>query len=77
MYHEVGTAKLSPTQLSFVTVIKSVLKIGDSHKIHIRQEQSKRLNSAHKKGKAYTILFDPYQIEKHGRGVYGNISTKK
>ncbi len=34
------------------------------------------MNSAHKKGKAYTILFDPYQIEKHGAGIYGNISTK-
>ena len=77
MYHEVGIAKLSPAQLSRLRNGHKVrVKIGNAHKINVSQEQLKKLNSAHKKGKAYTILFDPYQIEKHGAGIYGNISTK-
>ena len=77
MYHEVGIAKLSSGQLSRLRNGHKVrVKMGESHKINVSQEQLKKLNSAHKKGKAYTILFDPYQIEKHGAGIYGNISTK-
>jgi hypothetical protein len=77
MYHEVGIAKLSPTQLSRLRNGHKVrVKMGNDHKINVSQEQLKKLNSAHKKGKAYTILFDPFQIEKHGAGIYGNISTK-
>ena len=77
MYHEVGIAKLSKAQLSRLRNGHKVrVKMGDSHKINVSQEQLKKLNSAHKKGKAYTILFDPYQVEKHGAGIYGNISIK-
>jgi hypothetical protein len=77
MYHEVGIAKLSSGQLSRLRNGHKVrVKMGDAHKINVSQEQLKKLNSAHKKGKAYTILFDPYQVEKHGAGIYGNISTK-
>ena len=77
MYHEVGIAKLSPTQISRLRNGHKVrVKMGNAHKINVSQEQLKKLNSAHKKGKAYTILFDPFQIEKHGAGIYGNISTK-
>ena len=77
MYHEVGISKLSSGQLSRLRNGHKVrVKIGDAHKINVSQEQLKKLNSAHKKGKAYTILFDPYQVEKHGEGIYGNISTK-
>ena len=77
MYHEVGIAKLSPAQLSRLRNGHKVrVKMGEAHKIKVSQEQLKKLNSAQKKGKAYTILFDPYQIEQHGAGIYGNISTK-
>ncbi len=77
MYHEVGIAKLSPAQLSRLRNGHKVrVKIGNAHKINVSQEQLKKLNSAHKKGKAYTIVFDPYQIENHGSGVHGNICTK-
>lgn len=77
MYHEVGIASLSPAQLSRLRNGHKVrIKIGSSHKIHLSQEQSKKLNSAHKKGKAYTILFDPFQIEKHKAGIFGNIAVK-
>lgn len=75
MYQEVGIAKLSPAQLSRLRNGHKVrIKIGDSHKINLSKEQYKKLNSAHKKGKAYTVLFDPYQIEKHGTGVFGDIA---
>ena len=54
------------------------VKIGNADKINdVSQEQLKKLNSAHMKGKAYTTLFDQYQIEKHGTGIYGNISTER
>jgi hypothetical protein len=77
MYHEVGIAKLSSAQLSRLRNGHKVrVKMGEAHKIKVSQEQLKKLNSAHKKGKAYTILFDPYQIEKHGAGIYGDIATK-
>jgi hypothetical protein len=77
MYHSVGIASLSPAQLSRLRNGHKVrIKIGSSHKIHLSQEQSKKLNSAHKKGKAYTILFDPFQIEKHKAGIFGDISVK-
>lgn len=75
MYQEVGIAKLSPAQLSRLRNGHKVrIKIGNSHKINLSKEQYKKLNSAHKKGKAYTVLFDPYQIEKHGTGVFGDIA---
>lgn len=77
MYCEVGIAKLSPAQISRLrNGHKTRIKKGDCHKVHLSQEQLKKLNSAHKKGKAYTVLFDPYQIEKHCCGVYGNICAK-
>ena len=77
MYHEVGIAKLSPAQISRLrNGHKTRIKKGDCHKVHLSQEQLKKLNSAHKKGKAYTVLFDPYQIEKHSNGQYGNICCK-
>jgi hypothetical protein len=40
MYHEVGIAKLRPTQLSRLRNGHKVrVKTGDAHKIHISQEQ--------------------------------------
>ena len=70
MYCEVGIAKLSPAQISRLrNGHKTRIKMGDCHKVHLSQEQLKKLNSAHKKGKAYTVLFDPYQVEKHCCGT--------
>ena len=37
------------------------------------QNNIKKLHRAHKHQKAYTIQFDPYQCEKHGEGIFGNI----
>lgn len=77
MYNEVGIAKLSPAQISRLrNGHKTRIKKGDCHKVHLSQEQLKKLNSAFKKGKAYTVLFDPYQIEKHCNGTFGNICVK-
>lgn len=77
MYHQVGISKLSPTQISRLRNGHKVrIKMGNAHQIHLSKEQLKKLTSAHKKGKAYTVLFDPYQIEKHGSGECGNICVK-
>jgi hypothetical protein len=77
MYHPVKIEKLSENQLRRLRNGHSVrVKIGAHHTIHLSEPQIKKLHSAHKHGKASTIVFDPYQIEHHGTGFFGDISTK-
>ena len=76
MYHPIGIQKLSETQLSRLRNGHPVrVKIGSHHKIHLSVPQLKKLHTAHKNGKASTITFDPYQLEAHGSGLFGD-STK-
>jgi hypothetical protein len=66
MYHEIGIERLSPTQISKLLNGHRVrVKHGAGHKIHASQEQHKKIMSAHHKGKAHTLQFDPYQIAQH------------
>jgi len=66
MYHEIGIQKLSPAQISRILNGHGVrVKHGTHHKIHASTEQHKKIMSAHKKGKAHTLTFDPYQIAQH------------
>jgi hypothetical protein len=66
MYHKVGIQKLSPTQISkLLNGHKIRVKHGQGLEIHASQEQHKKIMSAHKKGKAHTMQFDPYQIAQH------------
>ena len=77
MYHKVGIDKLSENQLRRLRNGHSVrVKYGSHHNIHLSEPQIKKLHSAHKHGKATTIVFDPYQIEHHGTGFFGDIATK-
>lgn len=77
MYHQIGIDKLSENQLSRLRNGHSVrVKMGSHHKIHLSVPQLKKLHTAHKNGKASTITFDPYQIEAHGSGVFGDIARK-
>ena len=77
MYHSVGIDKLSENQLSRLRNGHSVrVKLGHHHKVHLSVPQLKKLHAAHKHGKASTISFDPYQMEAHGSGLFGDIARK-
>ena len=77
MYHEVGIQKLSENQLSKLRNGHSVrIKIGNHHRIALSLQQLKKLHKAAQKNAATTISFDPYQMEKHGAGILGDIAKK-
>ena len=75
MYEAIGIQKLSENQLRKLLKGEPVrIKMGSHHKIHLSIHQLKKLHTAHKKGKASTITFDPYQRDKHGEGIFGDIA---
>ena len=77
MYHSTSIAKLSENQLRKLLKGEAVrIKVGNHHNIHLSVFQLKKLHSAHKKGKATTITFDPYQVSQHGSGIFGDIARK-
>ena len=77
MYSEIGIAKLSETQKSKLRNGHPVrVKIGSGNKLNLTQEQIKKLESAGRKGKSFTITLHPEQAEKHGSGIFGDIATK-
>ena len=77
MYHSVGIQKLSENQLRKLLKGEPVrVKHGSHHKIHLAVHQLRKLNTAHKHGKASTITFDPYQQSQHAGGFFGDIARK-
>ena len=77
MYSEIAISKLSETQKSKLRNGHPVrVKIGSGNKLNLTNEQIKKLESAGRKGKAYTITLHPEQAEKHGSGMFGDIATK-
>jgi len=77
MYHSTGVGKLSESQKSKLRNGHPVrIKKGSGNNLHLTDAQIKKLESAHKKGAAYTITFHPEQAEKHGSGMFGDIATK-
>jgi hypothetical protein len=77
MYHSTGVGKLSESQKSKLRNGHPVrIKIGSGNNLHLTDQQIKKLQSAHKKGAAYTITFHPEQAEKHGEGFFGDIAAK-
>ena len=77
MYSEIGISKLSKTQKSKLRNGHPVrVKLGSGNKLNLTNEQIKKLESAGRKGKAYTITLHPEQAEKHGSGMFGDIATK-
>ena len=77
MYHSTGVGKLSPSQMSKLRNGHAVrIKQGSGNTLHLTDPQIKKLQSAHKKGAAYTITFHPEQAEKHGSGFFGDIASK-
>jgi hypothetical protein len=77
MYEVVSVGKLSETQKSKLRNGHPVrVKKGSGNKLSLTHEQIKKLESAARKGKAVTITLDPYQVESHGSGIFGDIGTK-
>jgi hypothetical protein len=77
MYHTTGVGKLSETQKSKLRNGHPVrIKIGSGNNLHLTDPQIKKLQSAHKKGAAYTLTMHPEQAEKHGEGFFGDIASK-
>lgn len=68
MYHPVNIGALSNPQINKLLSGQGVrVKKGNSHTIHVSTEQLKKLNKAHEKGKAMTIVLDPYQMNGHAQ----------
>ena len=79
MYHSTGVQKLSESQKSKLRNGHPVrIKLGSGNTLNLTDQQIKKLQSAHKKGTAYTITFHPEQAEKHktGAGFFGDIASK-
>ena len=74
MYSTTGVGKLSESQKSKLRNGHPVrIKLGSGNTLNLTDPQIKKLQSAHKKGAAYTITFHPEQAEKHGSGFFGDI----
>ena len=77
MYTLVGIQKLSETQKSRLRNGHPVrIKKGSGNQLHLTNEQIKKLESAAKKGAAYTLTLHPEQEEKHDSGFFGDIASK-
>ena len=77
MYNPVGVSKLSENQKSRLRNGHPVrIKKGTANKLHLTQEQIKKLESASRRGAGYTIQLNPEQAEKHGAGLFGDIATR-
>ena len=77
MYHSTGVGVLSESQKSKLRNGHPVrIKLGSGNTLNLTDQQIKKLQSAHKKGAAYTITFHPEQAEKHGSGFFGDIASK-
>jgi hypothetical protein len=77
MYSTTAVGKLSESQKSKLRNGHPVrIKIGSGNTLNLTDPQIKKLQSAHKKGAAYTLTFHPEQAEKHGSGFFGDIASK-
>ena len=73
-YYSVGIAPLSHSQKLKLIKGQSVrVKLGNQHNIDVSPHQFKKLNAAHKKTKAYTLMMDPHQAQMHGEGLMGDL----
>jgi len=73
MYHKIGIQRLSPSQISkLLNGHRIRVKHGSGHEIHASAEQHKKIMAAHRKGKAHTLQFDPYQMAQHQHMRHGH-----
>ena len=63
MYSSTGVGKLSESQKSKLRNGHPVrIKLGSGNTLNLTDQQIKKLQSAHKKGAAYTITFHPHVV---------------
>lgn len=76
MYIPTDISPLSATQLSKLLKGHSVrVKHGQGMKVHLSQQQHKKLLSSHMKGKGMNLMFDPYQVDSHSMNGSGFLSS--
>ena len=74
MYSNADIDSLSVGQLRKLLKGGAVrVRCGSGMKVGLSAPQHKKLMSAHKKGKMMTLTMDPYQMEMHGQGLFGDI----
>ena len=77
MYHPIRVSKLSENQKSRLRNGHPVrIKKGTANKLHLTQEQVKKLESASRRGAGFTVQLNPEQEQKHGAEFFGDIVTK-
>lgn len=73
MYIPTEIHPLSRLQVSKLLKGHSVrVKHGKGMKVHLSQQQHKKLMSSHMKGKGCNLCFDPYQMDIHGEGLFSS-----
>ena len=76
MYSNADIDSLSVGQLRKLLKGGAVrVRCGSGMKVGLSAPQHKKLMSAHKKGKMMTLTMDPYQMEMHGQGLFGDIGN--
>jgi hypothetical protein len=76
MYSNADIDSLSVGQLRKLLKGGAVrVRCGSGMKVGLSAPQHKKLMSAHKKGKMMTLTMDPYQMEMHGQGMFGDIGN--
>jgi hypothetical protein len=76
MYSNADIDSLSVGQLRKLLKGGAVrVRCGSGMKVGLSAPQHKKLASAHKKGKMMTLTMDPYQMEMHGQGLFGDIGN--
>ena len=74
MYSNADIDSLSVGQLRKLLKGGAVrVRCGSGMKLGLSAPQQKKLMSAHNKGKMMTLTMDPYQMEMHGQGLFGDI----
>jgi hypothetical protein len=74
MYSNADIDSLSVGQLRKLLKGGAVrVRCGSGMKVGLSAPQHKKLMSAHNKGKMMTLTMDPYQMEMHGQGLFGDI----
>jgi hypothetical protein len=76
-YHNVGIHHLSPSQKAKLKRGCGVrMHLGSQHTLPLREDQVKKLHSAHRKGSASTVTLMPEQIQMlHGTGFFDSLKS--
>jgi hypothetical protein len=78
MYYDTGIQPLSTGQMRKLMSGGAVrMKMGNHTPVKLSKAQMKKMHSNNAKGKATTIMFDPYQMQMHGSGMFDFLDPNK